>query len=377
MLSRSFAVLQSVPVATGALLMIGGSLVISTWIVDVAWLKSISPGWVTMNVCTAACFILSGASLCCLASEQAGVPARLAGRVCAAIVTLVALLTVGEHLSGPNLGIDQVLIEKAATAADPASPGWMSATTAFSFLLTGTALLGLNLRNRQGHRAALALALLIAFIGLLSIASYLYGAPSLYAFSPISFMPLHTGALFVAASLGILCSRPDKGPFGMLTATGIGSSMARRILPLALVLPLGVGWLRLEGERAGFYGFEFGLALVVSLNAFLFASLMWISAVNLNRADADRKRAEESLRRNAASLSNAQRIANMGNWDLDIKTTKLHWSDQIYRIFPFFVLARLARRHHWPQFNPTRHIRVEGKVFHITAEGCFPTVVKG
>lgn len=43
--------------------------------------------------------------------------------------------------------------------------------------------------------------------------------------------------------------------------------------------------------------------------------------------------ADEALRRSEASLSNAQRIAHIGNWDWDITTGELQWSDEVYRIF--------------------------------------------
>ncbi|MBI3779366.1 MAG: EAL domain-containing protein [Gammaproteobacteria bacterium] len=47
----------------------------------------------------------------------------------------------------------------------------------------------------------------------------------------------------------------------------------------------------------------------------------------------ERKRAEEALRRSEAGLVQAQRIAQLGNWDLDLVTNQLTWSDEIYRIF--------------------------------------------
>jgi len=42
----------------------------------------------------------------------------------------------------------------------------------------------------------------------------------------------------------------------------------------------------------------------------------------------ERKRAEEAKR-----LSEAQKMAHLGNWDLNLVTRKLYWSDEIYRIF--------------------------------------------
>ena len=42
--------------------------------------------------------------------------------------------------------------------------------------------------------------------------------------------------------------------------------------------------------------------------------------------------ATEALRKSEASLADAQRIARLGNWEWDIVTNKLTWSDEIYRL---------------------------------------------
>jgi len=46
-----------------------------------------------------------------------------------------------------------------------------------------------------------------------------------------------------------------------------------------------------------------------------------------------RKRAENNLRKSKDSLSEAQRIAHLGNWEWNIQTNEMYWSDEIYRIF--------------------------------------------
>ncbi|HSG33435.1 MAG TPA: PAS domain S-box protein, partial [Sphingomonadaceae bacterium] len=43
--------------------------------------------------------------------------------------------------------------------------------------------------------------------------------------------------------------------------------------------------------------------------------------------------AEQDLRTSQVSLANAQRLARLGNWDWNIVTNELSWSDEIYRIF--------------------------------------------
>ena len=47
----------------------------------------------------------------------------------------------------------------------------------------------------------------------------------------------------------------------------------------------------------------------------------------------ERKRAEDRLRCSERGLSEAQRIAHLGNWELDLESNALTWSDEIFRIF--------------------------------------------
>ena len=47
----------------------------------------------------------------------------------------------------------------------------------------------------------------------------------------------------------------------------------------------------------------------------------------------DRKQAEDALLQVSRRLREAQRIAQMGNWELDLWTNTLYWSEEIYRIF--------------------------------------------
>ena len=45
------------------------------------------------------------------------------------------------------------------------------------------------------------------------------------------------------------------------------------------------------------------------------------------------KRSEEALRKSEKRLASAQRIAHLGNWDWQIESGELYWSDEIFRIF--------------------------------------------
>lgn len=51
------------------------------------------------------------------------------------------------------------------------------------------------------------------------------------------------------------------------------------------------------------------------------------------RDNTERRRAEEALRKSEAMLKEAQRMAHIGNWELDLVNNVLTWSDENYRIF--------------------------------------------
>ena len=44
---------------------------------------------------------------------------------------------------------------------------------------------------------------------------------------------------------------------------------------------------------------------------------------------------KEALRANEARLNEAQRIAHIGDWEWDISTNAVHWSDELYRIYGY------------------------------------------
>ncbi len=60
-----------------------------------------------------------------------------------------------------------------------------------------------------------------------------------------------------------------------------------------------------------------------------------LSAANaqLQQELAERKQAEQALRKSETMLREAQRVAHIGCWELDLCSNRLTWSDEVFRIF--------------------------------------------
>ena len=72
--------------------------------------------------------------------------------------------------------------------------------------------------------------------------------------------------------------------------------LVRRLLPVAVVVPIVLGWLRLEGERAGLYGTAGGTVLFGAANVLIICALVLYGARSLRRAEDRRRQTEASLR---------------------------------------------------------------------------------
>jgi PAS domain S-box-containing protein len=285
--------LKSLSRVAGVSVVLVGCLALTGWMFDVTTLKSVFPGLATMKLNTALAFILAGAALWILQDQQSNHRRRRAAQLCALMVTAIGLFTLSEYLFGWNWGIDQFFFKDAVRAEGSSPAGRMAPATAFGFLILGLALYPLGVSG--GHLPSQFFAMIVFIMALLALTGYAYGVDSLYETSPYSSVALHTALAFLVSSVAILFARPDRGLMGVITSHSPGGHMARRLLPAAILVPFTLGWLWLGGERAGWYGTAFGLALFALSNMLVFVVLIWWSARLLYRTDRERSHTSQAL----------------------------------------------------------------------------------
>lgn len=168
-------------------------------------------------------------------------------------------------------------------------------TTAYYFLLSGTAILLLESNRPAIVLAAQGMHLFTAIAGYLATISFLYDLRGLHDQRHFIYMAPSTAIGLVLLNGRLLLLHPAKGIMQELTGTLIGSVIFRTLLPVAILVPTILGILRLWGYWKGYYSNEAGVALFVVSCILIFLAFMLYTTMQLNRRDRLRLIMQQSL----------------------------------------------------------------------------------
>lgn len=300
-------ILKDLSKAAGLSAIFAGCAVLAGWQFKITLLKSIFPNWISMAPNTAIAFILAGISLFLNQRDLKKSPDHLSknshtqksanlkiyfANGCAWFIIVIGSITISEYIFNINLGVHQFLF-KEENLSGILPPVKMAPATAIAFILTGIALLSLDFKANRYIILSEIMAFFIFFTTLPVILGYFYNAEQGYGITGYyKLMAWHTSATFIVLAFGILFARPNQGAMAVITYKGPGGTMARALLPAALLTTPALGWFRLQGELAGYYNTAFGLALFALLNMAIFVILIWINAYHLHKMDLERAAAE-------------------------------------------------------------------------------------
>ncbi len=272
-------------IATGFIVLLG-------WAFDVSNLKGFYAG-ITMKANAAVCFLLTGVSLLLLHSRTGQEKLRPVGVGLSLAAMIVAAATLLQHLSGWNLGIDQLLFSEAPGERATSSPGRMGINASTSFVLCSGALLCLY--SRRAFVGQLA-AIVVLQLELLVLVGYAYGVDEFYALVPYTGIALHTAIALAVLSLGILAARENEGIMAVVSAQTPGGTVVRRLLVWVLGLPVLLGWIRVMASQRSYFDTALGTAvLVVSLGA-IFSAIVLRMGRRLNTLELERVQSRLVLR---------------------------------------------------------------------------------
>lgn len=294
-----------------------GVVALIGWFGGVPMLTSLRASWVAMKANTAVGLVASGSALL-LSMSGRRIALRVA-RLCAGFVTVLALASLAEYGSGWSFGLDQLLVTEPPTAIATTHPGRMAIVTAANFVFCGLALLRLDSRRKRWAWLPSVLALPVWVISAVAVLGYAFGSEELYTFAGnITAIAAPTAAAFVVLSTGIVFFSIEDSVLYWLASPRSGGVMLRRLLPLGILLPVLIVWLRLIGQASGlFVTSEFGAATVaVAMMVSMSCALLWCAAV-LDRLDRERLSGEEQIRRLNVVLRQRVGVLEVANKELE------------------------------------------------------------
>lgn len=249
---------------------------------------------VLMKANTALCLVLCGIAVQLLALSDVRPLRRQIGSAMGVIVALVGVLTLLEHFTGWDIGIDQMLVREAPGEVATTSPGRMGPPASTSFALLGTALILIDVRTRRrGSVPSQIMALIVGGIVLVPTLGYTYGVTRFYLIAHITGIALDSALCLIGLSVATLFMRPDRGLMGVICAPNTGGVLARMLIPPALVVPFLLGWLRVIGERRGLYSTAEGTAMFVMAIIIMAMVMIWWAAKISGLIAVARDRAED------------------------------------------------------------------------------------
>ncbi|MBO9700615.1 MAG: PAS domain-containing protein [Sporocytophaga sp.] len=225
-------------------------------------LTKVTPGHIiTMNPLSSVCFVVLGVALWMLRKEDGNQFKyhRLIARCLALAVAIVTFAKVLSLVLSIEFKLDIILFREQLYLKETQSWNGMAPNTAFSLFLLSTTIIFIDKKFKDGKNPFQYLNFIVILIALLSMYGYIYGVRYLYGILSMIPMSFYSALCLYLFSTSVLFLRPYKGQMRKLIGENPIEVVWMRLA--ALILPLIIGYLKMQGENMDLYDKEFGTAI--------------------------------------------------------------------------------------------------------------------
>ncbi|MDB5014488.1 MAG: hypothetical protein JWQ25_2690, partial [Daejeonella sp.] len=267
-----------------------GISVLLGWSLEIDFLKSWFTGIIPMNPLTSIIFILIGTIVTLKRSKISFKGKELISHILLYFVAVILIQLLFTIFFSANLRLDRLIFKNTLGSNK------MSEATLVSFVFIVCSLLFAQSKKPRLITLSQYFILLPLYISLIFSCSYLFNLSQIQTTIIGAPLAVSTSICLVFLNVAILLMHPNEGFVKHIIQNSTGGNLARKTLPLMVIVPLLSGFLRLMGEHYGFYNTEFGTALFVVTVIMLSCSHLIYHCTILNRIDVERSRMENNLR---------------------------------------------------------------------------------
>ena len=267
-------------------------LILSAWELGISALPRLMPGFAQITPFESIMFGLLGTGIF-LASVRRYTPRRKAiSTLFSGMVLAAGIITLCNYIILLGSGNEGWL--ENGTLSTIESQAGISPHAAVPLVFLSLASLTLNRKRRWGrlseYFALLALAAAFsAAIGYLYSAEWLFGINNVFGMTPSEAF-----VFFTIGGAGLMANRRSR-LVHLLASTTVGGTLARRLLPMTIIVPTIFGWLRIVGEEMNIFGTSFGITLLVLTSNFSMFGAIFLFAIYVHREDLRRRGAEKRI----------------------------------------------------------------------------------
>jgi PAS domain S-box-containing protein len=290
---------RTLAMTVAALVVTGGVVTMVGWIAQVPGLTDWRNDGISMFPNTAICALASGVALWSIAAPSRR---RALTAAFALLVAVIAGMTLVEHITGLDVGIDTLLIDVPWGQAAATAPMRMGPPASTSFVLLAAGLWCAS-RSAEWRSLAAGLGVMVATIAMLPLIGHLYGAEQMYTIPNLTGIAMQTAGMLVALAVGLIASVPEREPMRTLLERGAAGVLVRRALPVVVVLSITIGWVRLALQGQGLVDTAFGTAGRTLAEIVLVIALLWWAAGTVRTHDSARREIEATRRRQSKQLA--------------------------------------------------------------------------
>ena len=269
-----------------------GLLILIGWTFNIPILLHPGSGFSTIKSNTGLAFLLIGISIWFIQTKRIKFHNQRIAQILAFIVLIIGFLTLIEYIFNLNIGIDQILFKEAVGALNTSAPNRMALTTVINFILAGICILLWNVKTPNVYRPTQMLAIIGMFISLIGFLAYIYNVSLFYHIPQFTAISIYATINFILLFTAILLARPDTGIMSIINSNNIAGILARRLLPLIIILPIILGLISRYGANIGFYNEQLADIIFLFFILIFLTIIVWITIIYVKKIDDNRKSLE-------------------------------------------------------------------------------------